>query len=71
MLKSMMYAQSCCHSVAYKNQLFFDVVVIVQEKNADPDLYIQLNLYFLWKPKKKRKNVIRLLCVIIGSFLDL
>ena len=30
----MMHAQSCCHSVTYKNQLFFDVVVVVHEKNA-------------------------------------
>lgn len=54
MLKSMMHAQSCCNSVAYKNQLFFYVVVVVQEKNADhrPDLYIQLNLHFSWKPNK-------------------
>lgn len=48
----MMHAQSCCHSVAYKNQLFFDFVVVVHEKNADPDLYIQLNLHFSWKPNK-------------------
>ena len=41
-----MQAHSCCHSVAYKSQLFFDVVVVVQEKNADPELYIQLNLHF-------------------------
>ena len=53
MLKTfMMHAQSCCHSVAYKNQLFFDFVVVVHEKNADPDLYIQLNLHFSWKPNK-------------------
>lgn len=50
MLKSMMQAHSCC--VADKNQLFFDLVVVVQEKNADPDLYIQLNLHFSWKPNK-------------------
>lgn len=39
-----MQAHSCC--VADKNQLFFDLVVVVQEKNADPDLYVQLNLHF-------------------------
>ena len=64
-----MHAQSCCLSVAYKNQLFFDVVVVVQEKNADITglIYTSTSIYISRESQINRKNVIRLLCVIIGS----